>query len=125
VSLELPALSGKSLVADGAFDSGVISVRFVGTADAEVTKDLVSVVDKLHAEAVRLGATKVTVDFRELEFMNSSCFKILVTWLANVRELDPKQQYRIHIISSPEHHWQRRSLEALRCFAVDLVAIDS
>lgn len=124
MSLDLPELGCTSLYADGGFDGGVINVRFSGTADAEATTDLDHVVERLHDEALRLGATKVAVDFRQLEFMNSSCFKILVTWLSNVRELEPRRQYRIHILSSPEHHWQKRSLEALRCFAVDLVAID-
>jgi hypothetical protein len=102
-----------------------MAVLFSGTADSETTGGLERVVEKLHSEAQRLGAKTVTVDFRELEFMNSSSFKVLVTWLADVRELDAAHQYRIHILSNPEHHWQSRSLEALRCFAVDLVSIES
>jgi hypothetical protein len=82
-------------------------------------------VKKLHKEAVRLSASKVIVDFRELEFMNSSCFKIFVAWLAQVRDLEATQQYRIHLLSNPNLLWQRRSLAALSCFAVDLVAIET
>jgi hypothetical protein len=57
--------------------------------------------------------------------MNSSCFKIFVAWLAQVRDLDAAKQYRIHLLSNPNLLWQRRSLAALSCFAVDLVAIET
>jgi anti-anti-sigma factor len=124
VSIELPAIDN-SLVVEAKFEGSVMAVRFSGTADSETTGDLERVVEKLHSEAQRLGAKKVTANFRDLEFMNSSSFKVLVTWLADVRELDAAHQYRIHIQSNPEHHWQSRSLEALRCFAVDLVSIET
>ena len=123
--LELPPITGKHMTSTGTFEDGVIRIKLAGTADAEVRVELDRVVKKLHEEALRLGASKVRVDFRELEFMNSSCFKVFVTWLAQVRELDPARQYRIHIVSNPDQHWQRRSLAALSCFAVDLVAIET
>ncbi len=56
--------------------------------------------------------------------MNSSCFKSFVTWIGEVQDLQPDKQYRIHFRSNPEMLWQRRSLHALRCFAVDLITIE-
>jgi hypothetical protein len=125
MNIELPKLSGGVISAEATGDAGVIRVRFSGTADLEAKDDLEVFVKKLHREAVRLTATKVIVDFRELEFMNSSCFKIFVAWLAQVRDLEAAQQYRIHLLSNPNQLWQRRSLAALSCFAVDLVAIET
>ena len=52
-------------------------------------------------------------------------FKVFVTWLAQVQELPTEKQYRIHFMSNPNMHWQRRSLAALSCFAVDLVTIET
>jgi len=124
MSLEVSTVTGP-LAAEGAFADGVITVRLAGCADAETKSEFDVFIEKVQGEALRLAATKVTVDLRELEFMNSSCFKTFVSWLANIRELDPSTQYRIHFLSNPEHHWQRRSLAALSCFAVDLVAVDS
>jgi len=125
MNIELPKLSGGVISAEASGDAGIIRVRFSGTADLEAKEDLEVFVKKLHREAVRLSASKVIVDFRELEFMNSSCFKIFVAWLAQVRDLEAAQQYRIHLLSNPNQLWQRRSLAALSCFAVDLVAIET
>lgn len=125
MNIELPKLSGGVISAEATGDAGIIRVRFSGTADLEAKEDLEVFVKKLHREAVRLSASKIIVDFRELEFMNSSCFKIFVAWLAQVRDLEAAQQYRIHLLSNPNQLWQRRSLAALSCFAVDLVAIET
>jgi anti-anti-sigma factor len=125
MNIELPKLSGGVISAEASGDAGVVRVRFSGTADLEAKDDLEVFVKKLHREAVKHTATKVVVDFRELEFMNSSCFKIFVAWLAQVRDLEATQQYRIHLLSNPNLLWQRRSLAALSCFAVDLVAIET
>ena len=125
MSLELPPTTGTVLSVDGNFADGVIKVRFAGTADVEAKPDLDASVKKLQEESLRLGATKVVIDFRELEFMNSSCFKVFVSWLATLQEIAPEKQYRIHLLSNPNLHWQRRSLAALSCFAVDLVAIET
>jgi hypothetical protein len=125
MTLELPHVEGTVMSVEGGFGDGSIRIRFAGTADLEAKADLEAVVKKLHDEALRLSTTKVTVDFRDLEFMNSSCFKVFVAWLAQVRDLEPSRQYRIHLVSNPNLHWQRRSLAALSCFAVDLVAIET
>ena len=125
MSVQLPKPSSTVLSVDASFADGTLSSRFVGTADVEAKPYLDDVVKQLHEEALRLGATKVVVDFRELEFMNSSSFKVFVSWLALVQELPTEKQYRIHLLSNPSLHWQRRSLAALSCFAVDLVAIET
>lgn len=125
MSVELPKPSTNVLVIDASLAGGVLSARFVGTADVEGKPYLDEVVKKLHDEAQRLAVTKVEIDFRELEFMNSSSFKVFVSWLALVQEVATDKQYRIHFRSNPNLHWQRRSLAALSCFAVDLVSIET
>jgi hypothetical protein len=118
-------LSGGVISADANLAEDTISVRFAGTADVEARAELDGFVKKLHTESVRLGVKNVAIDFRELGFMNSSCFKIFVTWLAQLGELAKDQQYKIQIRSDPNLLWQRRSLAALSCFAVDLVTIQT
>jgi anti-anti-sigma factor len=125
MTLKLSALETPVLSADVALADGVVTTHFRGTADIEAKPALDEFVAALHAEACRLSVTKVAVDLRELEFMNSSSFKALVTWLSQVQELPPDKQYRIHFVSNPSIHWQRRSLAALSCFAVNLVSIET
>lgn len=125
MSLDLPKKAGTVLAIDSQLQDGVATVVFRGTADVESRPDLDALVKKIHDEALRLKVSKVVIDFRTLEFMNSSSFKIFVGWLAQVQELPGDAQYRIHFLSNPSMHWQRRSLAALSCFAVDLVTIES
>ncbi|MBX3161441.1 MAG: hypothetical protein KF773_36105 [Deltaproteobacteria bacterium] len=126
-TLDLPALASSGfLTGRAAYLSGeAIAVTFSGTADTETRPELDRFVKQLHVEAQRLRVPAVAIDLRELEFMNSSCLKILVAWLAQLRDLPADQQYRIKIRSNPSLLWQRRSLAALSCFAVDLVTIET
>jgi hypothetical protein len=125
VNLSLPKVTGNVLGVDGIHEHDTIRVRFTGTADVEAKPDLDNVVKSLHQEVLRLATKQGVIDFRELEFMNSSSFKVFVAWLASVQDLPADQQYRIQFLSNPNMHWQRRSLAALSCFAVDLVTIET
>ena len=125
MTLQLPKLEAPVLTADATIADSVVTVRFRGTADIEAKPALDHYVEALHGEARRIAVSKLVIDFRELEFMNSSSFKVFVTLLAQVQELPADKQYRIHFVSNPSMHWQRRSLAALSCFAVNLVTIET
>lgn len=125
MTLALANLDGDQLVTTSRFAEGTIAVKLAGTADTAVRAELERYVKTVHEEAVRLRVPAVVVDLKELEFMNSSCLKIFVAWLAQLRELEPQSQYKVRIRSNPALLWQRRSLAALSCFAVDLVTIET
>jgi hypothetical protein len=125
MTADLPKIENPVIRVTPTVDASGISVRLAGTADAEAKSDLDGFIKKLHTESLRLGVTRVALDFRELAFMNSSCFKIFVAWLAQVRDLSADKQYRIQIYSNPSLLWQRRSLAALSCFASNLVSIEA
>jgi hypothetical protein len=74
---------------------------------------------------LRLQVREVAIDLHQLEFMNSSCFKNVVSWLNRVQELPTTAQYYVRFLSNPALLWQRRSLHALQCFANELVRIES
>jgi hypothetical protein len=101
-----------------------LGIRLEGVADFRVKEMLWAWLLGIHREALRLRVPQVTVDLRALEFMNSSCFKGFVNWLASLEDLEEDQRYRITLRSNPELHWQKRSLDALRNFAEDLVTIE-
>ena len=88
-------------------------------------KSIDSLLKALHEEALRLQVREVTIDLTQLEFMNSSCFKAFVTWIGNLQDLESPKQYSIVFKSDDNKHWQRRSLEALSCFAVDLIRVET
>jgi hypothetical protein len=124
-AIELPGVSGADFSCSSESEGTAITVTFKGNADIRAKDPLEAFLVKLHGEAQRLGAKSVAVDFRELQFMNSSCFKSFVSWIGGVQELPADRQYNIRFLSNAEMLWQRRSLHALRCFAVDLISIET
>jgi hypothetical protein len=125
MTLELPGISVGPLTAECRLVDKSVIVLFSGTADTEARAELETFIAQLRSEANRIGVTGVAIDFRDLVFMNSSCLKIFVVWLAALRDLPCDKQYRIRIRSNPSLLWQRRSLAALSCFAADLVTIET
>ena len=108
------------------FDSACLNVRITGNAStAKAQKILEEFLVALHEEVRRLHVGQVVVDIRELEFMNSSCLKAFVSFIAVVQETPLPKQYHVQFLSNPEMRWQRRSLHALSCFAVNLVTVET
>jgi anti-anti-sigma factor len=125
MTLSLNDTYADQLTMKGRLADDAIVVQLAGTADTAVREQLEEFFTQLHAEAVRLAQPAVVVDVRELEFMNSSCLKVFVAWLAQLRELQGPAQYKVRFRSNPNLLWQRRSLAALSCFAIDLVTIET
>lgn len=120
-TLALESIEHKSFKLAPSLEEPDLLVRFSGTGDLDAIEALATFLPKVHAAALELGAREVKFDFRDLEFMNSSCFKAFVTFIDSARS--SAASYRIRFITSPQHHWQRRSLEALRRLAMGLVTI--
>lgn len=116
---------GSGLDVTAALDGSTLAATFTGTAEMTAFEPMKSVIAQLHAKAVAAKVSAVVVDFTQLEFMSSSCFKTLVTWISDVTELAEGTQYKIRFRSSTAHLWQRRSLHVLQTFATDLVSIES
>lgn len=103
---------------------GKVSLLLQGTADLRVQESLDAFLKRADACARAESSGEVVVDVRALEFMNSSCFKAFVSWIGRLQELPPEAQYRIRFLSDQRMLWQRRSLHALSCFAVNLISIE-
>jgi hypothetical protein len=114
------------LAANASFEPAdrLVRVTLKGCADSRVVTEMGELLVAVHDAMVRTAAEEAVVDLRALEFMNSSCFKAYVTWLSRVQDLAPGSQYRVRFLSDAKKHWQRRSLGALRSFAIDLVHIE-
>jgi hypothetical protein len=122
---ELASVTGTDFAGRVAFEGVRITATLEGNADVAAMDALDMLLDRLHAEAMRLAISETVIDLRHLEFMNSSCFKSFVTWISGIQDLEPPKQYRIKFLSNPQMHWQKRSLHALRCFAVQLISVES
>ena len=111
--------------ADVAQSERSLTVTIAGNADLNVKTQLDRFLAMVHTDAQRLGLEEVTVDFRRLDFMNSSCLKCLVSWITRIQDLPAANQYKLTFVSSPAMYWQKRSLHALSCLASDLVTVQS
>ena len=104
--------------------AGELVLRLSGSADISTRQPLEALIERLHGRLQAAGASKIRVDLRQLEFMSAASFTALVGWLSLVHELPPERRYQIQFQSNPSIRWQRRSLGALSCFAIDVVAIE-
>ena len=114
---------GDDFTAHASASGRSIQVRLAGTADLTVTTLLDLFLRNVHSQAQLCLAEEVTVDVRQLEFMNSSCLKSLVWWACAVQDQPGQGKYRIVIDSNSSVGWQRRSLKALACLATEVISI--
>ena len=102
-----------------------IEAQLSGSAEIPAAAVFASLVHALHEQAQSLEVTTVTIDFTNLEFMNSSCFKSLVSWVNDITELPETKRYKIRFRTNAGIPWQRRSLHALKTMATDLVTVEA
>jgi len=121
VSLGEGRLSSTTSI-DGTRVTTLVEGAAAGIADQRALGDLLQ---GLHEIAVAQAVSEVTIDVRELKFLNSSCFKELVSWLSKVQKLPPAERYAVRFLSDPKRHWwHRSSLTALSGFAQGLMTIE-
>jgi len=117
-----------TLVTDGftctpTLDAAELSIVFAGSGDMHAVAPVADYLKQVHELAVQCSLSRVSCDFRSLTFMNSSCFKAFVVWIDTVK--NAPQPYAIRFLTDPNLHWQRRSLEALRRLAMQVVSIEN
>ena len=107
---------------DGRADGQRLVVRISGEAAMHSVEALSDYLKTLHREALQRRVAAVVVDIQELRFLNSACFKVLISWIASVARGEP--QYRITFVGNHEIAWQKRSLVALRCVDERIVSLE-
>jgi hypothetical protein len=122
--LTIGIISKDGFTVSSALEGDSIRLGFAGNADMDVATSLSNYLKQLHADACGIGVREVVLDLSQLYFMNSSCFKCFVTWMAQIKKLEPAVRYLVRFQSNSQLHWQRRSLEALRAYAPDEVIIE-
>jgi len=122
---DVPVLESAELRVRAALESGLVHLFLVGTADSRSSTDLDAFLADIHTRLQAMSAAEVVIDFRELEFMNSSCFKAFVTWISAVQDLPEAARYKLRLRSNAKMHWQRRSLGALSSFGTETVRLET
>lgn len=122
---EVVSVTGNRFQAAAEHEGPVINAWLQGNADYHALDAVEMLLTRLHAEATRLAITEAVIDLRRLEFMNSSCFRIFISWLAEILELNEARRYKVKFLFNPDLHWQNRSLHTLRSFAVEVVDVVS
>jgi hypothetical protein len=121
LDLNIPDVVQPGFAFRAALDPAGLQFHLTGSVDARATSDLEGFVKHVHAEARRLAVPEVVVDLSGCTFMNSSCFKAFLGWLAAIADLAPDAQYKLRFAWNADSYWQRRGLQALKAYAVNLV----
>lgn len=116
--------SGKECTIDVSSQAGSLCVALAGEADMGAAEGIRAALADAHDRALSERSREVVVDVVRLEFMNSTCLKALLGWIARVEPLDATVRYKVRLISSSDVPWQKRTLQALVNFAPDLVTLD-
>jgi hypothetical protein len=106
-------------------EGNTLTLNLEGEADLEMAPFVGRVLEGVHREAQRLGVAEVALDLSQLQFVSAPGLKQLIGLLRDAAGLPESIAYRIRVISSPLIPWQKRGLNALRCFAPDIVTIES
>src|SRR6478609_9627050 len=122
-TLQLSAVGGEGFQITPTLVDFNLRLVFTGSGDLNATNVVNEYLKLVHEEASRIGLAQVSCDFKLLTFMNSSCFKSFVVWIDTVKNSEIR--YQIAFLTNPNLPWQRRSLEALRRFATNLVTIET
>jgi hypothetical protein len=123
ITIDIPGIKDIEFEASAALDGDALVFRMWGNADLRVNGPLGPFLDSIDHEARRRNVSEVVADLRELVFMNSSCLKEFVRWVAHAEERGASP-YHIRFLSDPTAQWQTRSLQALRAFAPSLISIE-
>lgn len=94
-----------------------------GNADMDVVPLLGPYLSQVHDLLCSSGARSVMVDIRDLYFLNSSCFKAVINWIATISKLEANQQYDVKFVTNSRLHWQKRNLRSILDFAPSIVAV--
>lgn len=121
--LEIPEVAQPGFALRAAREPAGLRFRVTGSADSRATPQLEAFLRSVHAAAQRLSVARVVIDLSGCRFMNSSCFKAFLGWITALADLPAEARYKLRFEWDRESYWQRRGLQALKAYAVDLVEL--
>jgi hypothetical protein len=106
-----------------AMNEGTFELSLRGNADMTVSSSLGRYLKEVDTKARRDGVRIVHVRLSDLYFVSSSCFQAIAAWLLSVAARNAADRYTVRFETHAAHGWQRRSLEAIRRVAPDVVVV--
>lgn len=120
---EIASFAVEKLSGSATLEGSAVAARLEGTAsqrDIDALEDFLAAV-LLAAQGAHVK--RVAIDLREVAYMNSSHFKVLVAWLGRAGKSEPR--IAVTLRGNHAYHWQKRSLDALKHLAESWVTIES
>lgn len=121
--LDLADVTRPNFSITAARDESTPTFAFAGNADMDALGALGVFLRQLEQATLEQRVSRVTCDFRDLYFMNSSCFKCFVLWINGIGGVRSELQYVVEFVANPAMRWQARSLENLQHFGPSIVRI--
>jgi hypothetical protein len=98
-----------------------LTLTLNGSAELRTPDSLAQALLMWHDQFLSLGLHLVSVDFRAVEFMNSSALSAFLQWFTKLKAA--ASGYKVDLIYDTQVRWQRGSISALGSFAVDHVSV--
>ena len=98
-----------------------ITLKWIGIIDMEDTNETLSnFLINYHEECKKKNIKVLKSDFTELEFLNSVGIKNIINWIHAITKDDV---YKIYIIYSRNHTWQRVTFSTIQHIVKDIKVI--
>jgi hypothetical protein len=97
-------------------------ITLSGSTELDSKQHLSRFLQQVHEDVSTRNLGEVMVDLRAASFVNSTCLKVLASWILQPFT-ETKPPYRITFITTRAHAWQRRSLGALTFLAPNRVSV--
>ncbi len=102
-----------------------IGVSFIGDVDMQDPGVILDpLFDKIHGGCVESGIKEVDLDFKQLNFLNSSGIKAIAKWIMKLGDLSEDKKYVIKIIHNRNITWQVTSLPTLTFLVPGAVKVE-
>ena len=101
--------------------SGLL-ITLSGSTEIDSKQQLSRFLQEVHHDVCARNLPEVMVDLRTASFVNSTCLKVLASWILQPFT-ETRPPYKITFITTRVHAWQRRSLGALTFLSPDRVTV--
>jgi anti-anti-sigma factor len=117
-------VAGKFFSTASRCEGSALVVEMRGNADVEAVAALGGFLEQLDATAKRLGVDEAVLELHDLYFMNSTCMSLLMRRVSDLMKEQTTKRYKLRFRSNPNLRWQKRSLQALRSLAQEIVIVE-
>ena len=97
--------------------SGIIDMR-------EPSLEVLPYLLKVHDETLKNNIKKVTADFSNLTFMNSSGIKSVINWIMKLGDITEEKRYTMIIKHNPEITWQGSTILMMKQLFKNFIVVE-